>query len=262
MLKINEEENFVSSYELKGAARRQYYFGESVGLLIFQPWYYCIVNKGHLSYAPTFDFPVRIKFVPEPFDSAGFTGGNPEWGGWTLPNWIHAAKELEEEGVKAIVGGCGLSGTIQGALAAAVDIPVYTSSMLFLPMLANTMAAGKRVGVLTHSEEMLNTHDRRLFKECHIDDSIPIAVAGMVESENSADWLQLGTENFDNATAEKMLVEEALGLRRRYPDINALLLECTEMPPYADAIRKATGLPVFDSVDMVKLVHNMVRPGA
>jgi hypothetical protein len=40
-------------------------------------------------------------------------------------------------------------------------------------------------------------------------------------------------------------VKEAL---RETPNIKAILLECTELPPYADAIRKATGLPVYDAI--------------
>lgn len=33
-----------------------------------------------------------------------------------------------------------------------------------------------------------------------------------------------------------------------YPDARAFLLECTELPPYSDAIRASTGLPVFDAI--------------
>ena len=33
-----------------------------------------------------------------------------------------------------------------------------------------------------------------------------------------------------------------------HPDIRAILLECTELPPYADALRHKTGLPVFDAI--------------
>ena len=35
---------------------------------------------------------------------------------------------------------------------------------------------------------------------------------------------------------------------QKYPEVRAILLECTEMPPYADALRAATKLPVFDAI--------------
>jgi hypothetical protein len=35
---------------------------------------------------------------------------------------------------------------------------------------------------------------------------------------------------------------------KKFPNARAFLLECTELPPYSDAIRHATGLPVFDAI--------------
>ena len=32
------------------------------------------------------------------------------------------------------------------------------------------------------------------------------------------------------------------------PELRAFIFECTELPPYSDAVREATGLPVFDSI--------------
>ncbi|XP_067017930.1 uncharacterized protein [Acropora muricata] len=58
------------------------------------------------------------------------------------------------------------------------------------------------------------------------------------------------------ANADKVSVEEATPwiVRKavhallKYPKSRALLLECTELPPYSDAIRFYTGLPVYDSI--------------
>ena len=33
-----------------------------------------------------------------------------------------------------------------------------------------------------------------------------------------------------------------------HPDVRAILMECTELPPYSDALRQATGLPVCDAI--------------
>ena len=37
-----------------------------------------------------------------------------------------------------------------------------------------------------------------------------------------------------------------------------MLLECTELPPYADAIRAATRLPVLDAITIVDFFHAAV----
>ena len=241
--------------EMTDEERPLYYFGENVGLLLFQPWYYCIPTVGHVSYARTYDFPVRLKFVTDPFDPAGFLESNPEWKGWNLPAWIRAAKDLQEEGVRAIVGGCGLTGMIQKELQAAVDLPVYTSSMLFVPEVHTDMAKGQRVGILTVSKEQLTAHDGAIFKGCGIDESIPIAIAGMNESEDAEAWLTQVTPDYDPRVVEQAVVNTALRLKSAHPDLGAYVLECTEMPVYSQAIRDASGLPVFDAVDMVNRVN-------
>jgi Asp/Glu/hydantoin racemase len=43
--------------------------------------------------------------------------------------------------------------------------------------------------------------------------------------------------------------------------VGAIVLECTNMPPYTADIQRATGLPVFDVVSLVHLVHDSVVAG-
>ena len=63
---------------------------------------------------------------------------------------------------------------------------------------------------------------------------------------------------FDPAVLEKAVVNVATRLAEDYPDIGMIVLECTDMPPYAEAVRQKLGSPVFDAVDMVKRVNAMV----
>ena len=46
-----------------------------------------------------------------------------------------------------------------------------------------------------------------------------------------------------------------------HPEIGAIVLECTNMPPYRADIQAATGLPVFDITTLVRMVHDSVRHG-
>ena len=45
------------------------------------------------------------------------------------------------------------------------------------------------------------------------------------------------------------------------PAKGALVLECTNMPPYAADIQRASGLPVFDIVSLVTLAHGALAAG-
>lgn len=244
--------------EMSEEERPLYYFGEDVGILIFQPWYHCVPTVGHVSYAKTYDFPVRLKFVTNPFDPVGLRKSSSENKGWNLPAWVQAAQEIQEEGVRAIVCGCGLTGMIQKELSQAVELPVYTSSLLFVPEVHRTMAGGDRVGILTVSKDQLTAHDGAIFAGCDIDSNVPIAIAGMNESPEAAIWQSQVAPGYDSAKVERALVNVALRLKQDYPDIGAYVLECTEMPPFSDAIRAATGLPVFDPVDMVNRANEAV----
>ena len=42
------------------------------------------------------------------------------------------------------------------------------------------------------------------------------------------------------------MVDAAARLAARVPGLTDIVLECTNMPPYRDAVARATGLPVHD----------------
>jgi len=59
--------------------------------------------------------------------------------------------------------------------------------------------------------------------------------------------------------------EEHVRVARRlvvdHPDVGAIVLECTNMPPYAADIQRETGLAVFDIVSLVTMVHGALAAG-
>lgn len=257
-LEVDPDSKETVMREMEGEERSNYYYGENVGLLVFRPWYPCIAAKGHQANMQSYDFPVRLKFVDQPFDSVSFHDSPDNNRGWNVSEWQRRAVELQEEGVRAIVCGCGLTGSLQSMLQSVVDVPVYTSSMLYVSELADSLPAGKRLGILTVGESFLRAHDNVLFSECGIDEAtMPIAIAGMYESDQVDKWSTMASDDFNPAVVEDALVTVAKKLVADYPDIDMLLFECTDMPPYAEAVRRATGLPVFDPVDMVKRVNAM-----
>merc|ERR1711953_101096 len=50
------------------------------------------------------------------------------------------------------------------------------------------------------------------------------------------------------------IVKLAKEVIAKNPKIRAILFECTELPPYSQAVREATGLPVIDSINMCNFV--------
>jgi hypothetical protein len=54
--------------------------------------------------------------------------------------------------------------------------------------------------------------------------------------------------------------EEHVRVARRlvadHPDIGAIVLECTNMPPYTADIQRETARPVFDITTLVRMAHD------
>ena len=212
-----------------------------VGILMLDTNFPRIV--GDVGNPATWPFPVRYKIVKGAHAEAIVRRLERER---YLAAFVDAARELESSGVRCIITGCGFLVLFQDELAAAVRVPVLTSSLLQVPWVAARLRPDQKIGILTFEGPSLSPAHLRA---AQIDPSL-VAVRGL---EGSAfhrtivdDLRELDVERAraDHATAARRLVDE-------YPEIAALVLECTNMPPYADAIRQATGLPVFDLTTMV-----------
>ncbi len=111
---------------------------------------------------------------------------------------------------------------------------------------------GRRVGIMTVSAATLGPEH---LEGAGIGSDIPIADAGM-ETEKEFTRVLLGDEPvLDVDLAREEHVRVARRLVAEHPDIGALVLECTNMPPYTADIQRETGLPVFDIVSLVTLAH-------
>jgi hypothetical protein len=62
----------------------------------------------------------------------------------------------------------------------------------------------------------------------------------------------------DVQAAAEQVVGAASALADAHPEVAALVLECTNLPPYASRIQEATGLPVWDAITLVRWVHQAV----
>ena len=255
---VDKATNEAVRHELQGDDRRKYFFGENVGLMTFQEWFPTIDLPRHMCNMQSYDFPVRLKFVPQPFDDEPFLESPPEKRGWNVSAWQRAALELQEQGVRAIIGGCGLSAGIQSAIQSVVEIPVYTSTMVFVPELYRALPAGKKLAILTIGDAFLRGHDDAVFQECSIDPEWPLVIQGIYESDQVEQWLLVNHDDFDRQAVEDAVVKICSDMVKREPDIGQFVFECTSLPPFSKAVTDATGIPVFDAVDMVEKINREV----
>ena len=172
---------------------------------------------------------------------------------------MEGARALEREGVGAITTNCGFLVKYQRELAAAVAVPVFTSSLLLVPLVHRMLAPGRRVGSMTVNAASLSR--RAPGRRRHPGPDLPLAVAGM-EGEKEFTRVMLDDEmELDVDLAREEHVRVARRLVADHPDIGAIVLECTNMPPYAADIQRETGRPVFDITTLVRMAHDALAAG-
>jgi Asp/Glu/hydantoin racemase len=112
--------------------------------------------------------------------------------------------------------------------------------------LAEQQARGRRCGVITIEAASLGAAH---FEGVGADPRTP--VEGITPGSPLHRSLLQDLPALDEADAQRQVLAAAQRLRVRHPDIDTLVLECTNLPPYAEALRRATGLPVLDIVTLL-----------
>ena len=222
--------------------------GHAVGILLLNTGYPII--PGNVANASTYDYPVRFKVV-DGADSPRLLGGDPT----LLEPILAAAEELVRDGCRAIVGACGYFARFQRELAEALPVPVFLSSLCQVPMLLAALRPQQQLGILCAKASSL---DQGMLTAVGIPEDAPIVVAGMEHSPGfrGAILEDQGWMDLDQVRDE--VVGAAVALVRDHPEIGALLLECSDMPPYAKQIQEATGLPVWDYVTLIDWIQSSV----
>jgi Asp/Glu/hydantoin racemase len=87
-------------------------------------------------------------------------------------------------------------------------------------------------------------------------------VAGTDEGREFTRAILGNAPTLDVAAAEQDVIEAGEALVRRHPQVGAVLLECTNMAPYASALRDHLGIPVFDIVSFITWFHAGLKPRA
>jgi Asp/Glu/hydantoin racemase len=166
---------------------------------------------------------------------------------------IAAAIRLEKQGVKAITGSCGFLAMFQREIAQSVSVPVFLSSLLQVPLAYQMTQAP--VGVLTASAPALT--------QKHLDGAgalaVPIVLRGLEETQEFASVILRNERNtMDLEKIEAEVLAAARQLVQDAPHIKSVVLECTDLPPYAQKLQQAIERPVFDLTTLATMMHNVV----
>lgn len=160
--------------------------------------------------------------------------------------FIDAARRLEERGVSLVTTACGFLILLQDRLQSAVRTPVLTSSLLQVPWISAFLEPHAKIAILTFERPALTAAH---LWAAGINPS-RVVIAGL-EGTSFHATIALDLDALDEERARQDHVDIARRLIAQHPEIEVFVLECTNMPPYASAIREATGLPVYDITTLI-----------
>merc|ERR1719263_1235287 len=125
--------------------------------------------------------------------------------------------------------------------------PVFMSALAQLPAVTCAFNQHELIAVMTANSETLKPMRNLIKDECGVDpDERRFIIVGCQDVPGFEAVAAGGKVNVQKVTPG--MVELAKKTLIQYPKIRAILFECTELPPYADALRAATGLPVYDAI--------------
>jgi len=162
-------------------------------------------------------------------------------------NFAEAIKYLENRGCVAITGDCGFMMAFQVLARKIATKPVFMSSMVQCPLIACAYDANDQILVLTANEKTLKPQKDVLLNSCGFDVNEDRFIIKGCQDIPGFDAVARG-EAVPLDVVQPGIVKMTLEILKQRPKINAILLECTELPPYADALRAATGLSVWDCI--------------
>ena len=203
---------------------------------------------GNIAHPETFHFPVAYQRIPGAHYQTVVVQPSAE----VLASMIEAAQAMEQEGIRAITTSCGFNAVFQKELAGAVDIPVFASSLIQVPLVHRMLKPDQCVGIITAAERHLTSAH---LENAGIAPDTPLCIAGL---ENSAEFSKILADPQAELHVDR-LTAEVLDLARRLVTTSgcagAIVLECTDLPPFAPELRRALRLPVFDIVTLTNWVY-------
>ncbi len=225
-------------------------YGAPLGILMLEARFPRI--PGDMGNASTWPFPVLYRVVrgatPERVVLEGATG--------LRDDFLAAAADLVRDGAEAITTNCGFLSLFQRELAVQLRVPVATSALMQVPWVQAMLPPGQRVGIITVSAGSLTPSHLQA-----VDVPLDTPIVGTEQGREFFRVLIRGeSQDMDVDLAAQDILNAGRELRGRHPNLGAIVLECTNMPPYAHRLREELQLPIFDIYSLITWLHAGLRP--
>lgn len=158
-----------------------------------------------------------------------------------VTQFAKGARDLQAKGATLITTSCGFLVLHQSTLQQEVDVPVVSSSLQAVPFVEKALKpTGLRAAILTISPSNLSQNH---LQAAGITKEIPI---GAPKPDGVFCSSILGNKSdMDEEKARSEVVSAAKTLVQEHQHIGTIILECTNMPPYAKDIAELCQMPVL-----------------
>lgn len=233
----------MTVYTVRGNAES---YGHAVGIILVDVRTPFI--PGDVGNASTYSFPVVYRTAGDVSLDRLINQGDKS----LTPSVIAVARELENLGVRAITSDCGYMLHFQKEVAAAVSVPVILSSLLQLPLLESAVG-GAKIGIICANKRRLAPE---LLDLAGMRDTSRAVIYGLEDCPAFRSPILDEEPVLDDVKIEKEVTDTARAMLADHPDVGAVLLECSNLPPYAHAVQRAVSRPVFDFTTMINLFQS------
>ncbi len=206
---------------------------------------------GDIGNPRTFPFEVIYDKVPGARVEKVVTGEGlaPE----LVSDFSERARGLERRGCGLITTGCGFLLAHQNELSSAVSVPVVTSALCILPYLHGLRPTGSTIGVLTYDGPKLTaTLGVQALSGLHIE--------GIEDGNELHAVIAQDRETLDIDAARADVRAAAERLVQKAPNLFAVVMECTNLPPYRGAVEEVLPCPLYDIRDLLHWHAGLAAP--
>ena len=160
----------------------------------------------------------------------------------------HASHLTPRPPARAVTADCGFFFNLQDEARKHTKKPVFMSSLCAAPTVAAAYAKDEQIAIFTANKAHLDPMSAEINEACGIAlEDKRFIIVDCLTVPGFGHAVDVG-DRVDLAAATPNIVKLALDTVKANPKLRAIIFECTELPPYSDAVREATGLPVFDSI--------------
>lgn len=232
-------------------------YGMGLGIIILDDVYPGF--PGDVRNASAFPFPIQYE-IAEGVDIQGLVRSEDK--SRHLEPVRIAAKKLEKMGCRAIAAECGYFAYFQKDLAGTVDVPIFMSSLLQVPLAQQLIGSDKLVGIMAAG--------RKYLTDAHLE-AVGIQlgsnyVIGGAEDDGRCpefEHLWIADKRPDPVVAhydkaEEEFVTVAVDFYKGNPKMGVMLLECTGMQPFARSLQRQIDIPIFSWGTLLDFAYSVV----